>query len=147
MLGRRLARPRPREANPDSPDHRDPWFAGRVSEDTSGTEEGPQSAADAAAELADRVKEAAYAAVGLGVLGLQSLQVRRREVAKQVEPQVREAALRLQRAAAVADEAVNPVLERLEGQLPDATRDLVRTARTAATEARDTLLDKAKRPR
>ncbi len=97
--------------------------------------------------MSDRVKEAAYAAVGLGVLGVQSLQVRRREVAKQVEPQVREAAVRLQRLASAADQAVNPVLERFEGRLPDATREIVRSARTAATDARDTILDKASRPR
>ncbi len=102
---------------------------------------------DVGANVSDRVKEAAYAAVGLGVLGVQSLQVRRREMAKQVEPQVREAAVRLQRLASDADQAVNPVIERLEGRLPDATRDLVRTARSAATHARDTILDKATRPR
>ncbi len=97
--------------------------------------------------MVDRVKEAAYAAVGLGVLGVQSLQVRRREVVKQVEPQVREVAVRLQRLATAADEAVNPVFERFEDRLPDATRDVVRSARTAATDARDTILDKASRPR
>jgi hypothetical protein len=103
--------------------------------------------ADAGAGVADRMKEAAYAVVGLGVLGVQHLQVRRREVAKQVEPQVRDAAERLRRLAAAADEAVNPVLERFEDRLPDATREAVRSARTAATGARDTILDKAARPR
>ncbi|MEN3314801.1 MAG: hypothetical protein V7605_1035 [Acidimicrobiaceae bacterium] len=92
------------------------------------------------------LKDAAYAAVGLGVLGVQRLQVRRRDVAKQVEPQVREAAARLQRLAANADQTINPVLDRLEGRLPDATRDLVRSARTVVTDARDTILDKASRP-
>jgi len=110
-----------------------------VNEDTSDAEAG--------ANVTDRVKEAAYAAVGLGVLGVQSLQVRRREVAKQVEPQIREVAVRLQRLATAADEAVNPVLERFEGRLPDTTRDAVRSARTAATDARDTILDRASRPR
>ena len=139
------------------PECRDPWFAGGVNEDTPGTDENPAqgaaraqdpwSTANAGADVTDRVKEAAYAAVGLGVLGVQKLQVRRREVAKQVEPQVREAAVRLKGLASAADEAVNPVLDRIEGQLPDATRDLVRSARGAATEARDTILDKASRPR
>ncbi len=112
-----------------------------------GADEGPRPTAGTGATMSDRVKEAAYTAIGLGVLGVQSLQVRRHDVAKQVEPQVREGAVRLQRLAASADEAVNPVLERLEGQLPDATRDLVRSARTAATEARDAILDKATRSR
>ncbi len=112
-----------------------------------GADEGPEPTEAVGANVSDRVKDAAYAAVGLGVLGVQSLQVRRRDVAKQVEPQVREAAARLQRLASAADEAVKPVLERFEDRLPDATRDLVRTARSAATDARDTILDKATRPR
>ncbi len=102
---------------------------------------------DVGANVSDRVREAAYAAVGLGVLGVQGLQVHRRSVAKQVEPQVREAAVRLQRLASAADDAVNPVLERLEDRLPEATRDLVRTARSVATDARDTMLHKVTRPR
>jgi len=118
-----------------------------VNEDTPGADEDPTATAEVGANVGERVKEAAYAAVGLGVLGLQSLQVHRRDVAKQVEPQVREAAVRLQRLASAADEAVNPVLDRLEDRLPDATRELVRTARSAATDARDTILDKATRPR
>ena len=105
---------------------------------------------DFADQVGERMKEAAYAAVGLGVLGVQRLQVRRREVAKQVEevakqvePQVREVAGRLQRLAVTTDEAVNPVLDRLEDRLPDTTRDLVRSARVAAVDARDTVLNRA----
>jgi len=118
-----------------------------MNNDMPGADEGPEATAGTGANVTDRVKEAAYTAVGLGVLGVQSLQVRRREVAKQVEPQVREAAVRLRRLASAADETVNPVLDRFESRLPDATRDLVRTARSAATDARDTILDKATRPR
>ncbi|MFN2607028.1 MAG: hypothetical protein ABR511_03895 [Acidimicrobiales bacterium] len=94
-------------------------------------------------ELTDRLKEAAYTALGLGVLGVQRLQVGRRELSRQVEPQVREAAARLRRLAASADEAVNPVLDRVEDRLPDATRDLVHAARAAVTEVRDAALAKA----
>ena len=94
-------------------------------------------------DLENRLRDAAYVAVGLGVLGAQRLLVGRREVAKRVEPQVREAAAQLQRLAAVADERVNPVIERAEGRLPDATRDLVRSARGKATEARDAVLSRA----
>jgi len=115
-------------------------------------------------QVSDRVREAAYAAVGLGVLGVQRLQVRRRDIAKRVEPQVRDAAkrvepqvrdaakraepqirdvaARLQRLAAATDQTVDPVLDRLEERLPDATRDLVRSARTAAVDARDSMLSK-----
>jgi len=118
-----------------------------VNEDTPGADEGPETTDDVGANVSDRVKEAAYAAVGLGVLGVQNFQVHRRDMAKQVEPQVREAAARLQRLASAADEAINPVIERIEDRLPDATRDLVRTARSVATDARDMILDKATRPR
>jgi len=104
----------------------------------------------AGAGAGDRVKElkeAAYAAVGLGVLGVQRLQVRRRDVTRQVEPQVRDAAQRLQRLASAADQALNPVLERIEGRLPDATRELVHSAHSVVIDARNTILDKASRPR
>jgi hypothetical protein len=94
-------------------------------------------------ELANRLKDAAYVAVGLGVLGAQRLLVGRREVARRVEPQVREAAAQLQRLAGVADQRVNPVLEQVEDRLPDATRTLVRSARGKATEARDAVLSRA----
>ena len=94
-------------------------------------------------DLRLRLREAAYAAVGLGVLGVQRLQVRRRDLNRQLQPQVRDAAARLQRLAEVTDERVNPVLDKVEEGLPEATRDLVRTARGAAVGARDAVLKKA----
>ena len=90
-----------------------------------------------------RVRDSAYAAVGLGVLGFQRLQVRRRDLSRQLEPQVRDAAASLQRLAAAADEVVNPILDRFEEGLSSETRDLVRAARTAAVTARDSVLHKA----
>ncbi len=83
--------------------------------------------------------------MGLGVLGVQRLQVRRRHLGRTPRPQVREAANRFQNLATTADAKVNPVLDRFEEGLPDATRELVRAAREAATEARDTVLDRAAR--
>jgi len=94
-------------------------------------------------DLANRMKDAAYVAVGLGVLGAQRLLVGRREAAKRVEPQVREAAAQLQRLTALADERVNPVIDRVEDRLPDATRGVVRSARGRATDARDAVLARA----
>lgn len=94
-------------------------------------------------DLTNRLRDAAYTAVGLGVLGVQRLQVRRRELSRQLQPQMKEAAARLQRLAAAADERVNPVLERLEQDLPEATRDMVRTARSAAAGARDAVFHRA----
>lgn len=96
-------------------------------------------------DLAERIRDAAYTVVGLGVLGVQRLQVRRRDVSRSLRPQVRDAANRLRTLATTADAKVNPVLDRFEENLPDATRDLVRAAREAATEARDAVLDRAAR--
>ena len=95
--------------------------------------------------LRDQLLDAAYTAVGLGVLGVQRLQVRRRELSRTLRPQVRDAATRLQDLATTADAKVNPVLDRFEEGLPDATRELIRAAREAATEARDAVLDRAAR--
>ena len=104
-------------------------------------------------DLRDLVRDAAYTAVGLGVLGVQRLQVRRRDLSRAVacvartqwKPQVRDAATRLQTLATTADAKVNPILDRWEEGLPDATRELVRAARDKATEARDAVLDRAVR--
>ncbi len=104
-------------------------------------------------DLAERIRDAAYTVVGLGVLGVQRLQVRRRDVSRSLasvartewRPQVRDAASRLQTLATTADAKVNPVLDRFEENLPEATRNLVRAAREAATEARDAVLDRAAR--
>ncbi len=96
-------------------------------------------------DLAERIRDAAYTVVGLGVLGVQRLQVQRRDLSRSLRPQVRDAASRLQTLATTADAKVNPVLDRFEENLPDATRDLVRAAREVATEARDAVLDRAAR--
>lgn len=90
-----------------------------------------------------RLKEAAYTTVGLGLLGMQRLQVQRREITKAIEPQVREAAVRLEKVASAADEALDPVLDRFEHDLPEATADVVRSARAATKAARDAALARA----
>ena len=95
--------------------------------------------------LRDWLRDATYTVVGLGVLGFQRLQVQRRDLRRTLGPQVRDAATRLQDLATTADAKVNPVLDRFEEGLPDATRELVRAAREAATEARDAVLDRAAR--
>lgn len=94
-------------------------------------------------DVVEQLKDAAYVAVGLGVLGAQRLLVERREVVKRVEPQLRSAASQLQRLATATDEKVNPVLHRVEEKLPPATRELVRSARGKATGARDAALSRA----
>ncbi len=93
-------------------------------------------------DLVDRLKDAAYVAVGLGVLGAQRVLVGRREVVKRVEPQVRGVASELQRLATATDERLNPVLHRMEERLPGPSRDVVRSARGRATGARDAVLSR-----
>ncbi len=93
-------------------------------------------------DLVDRLKDAGYVAVGLGVLGAQRLLVGRREVVKRVEPQIRGAASQLQRLATATDERLNPVFYRMEERLPWPTRDVVRSARGRATGARDAVLSR-----
>jgi hypothetical protein len=115
----------------------------------------------AAADVSNTLKEAAYVAVGLGVLGFQRAQVQRVELMKQIEAQLTEWRSQLSRLSADSltselpdgaavrgqltdlarsvDEALAPFrqqfedqLDRLEEVLPPNARDLVQTVRGAA---------------
>ncbi|HEX2047766.1 MAG TPA: hypothetical protein VHF27_08380 [Acidimicrobiales bacterium] len=68
-------------------------------------------------DLAARLRDSLYTAVGFGVLGFQQAQVRRRELQKEL---------------AKLDEKVDPVLDDLEARLPEDLRPLVAPARSAA---------------
>ena len=68
-------------------------------------------------DVAARLRESLYTAVGFGVLGLQQAQLRRRELQKEL---------------AKLDQKVDPVLDDLEARLPEDLRPLVATARSAA---------------
>ncbi len=72
-------------------------------------------------DVATRLRDSLYTAVGFGVLGFQQVQLRRREVQKE-----------LARLGAEVDEKVDPVLDDLEARLPADLRPLVATARSAA---------------
>ena len=80
-------------------------------------------------EDADPLKDALYTAVGFGVLGFQQLQLRRRELQKD-----------LARLAADLDGKIDPVLDDLVAKLPDDLQPLATQARAAAVTARRTLL-------
>ncbi len=80
--------------------------------------------------LPSSVKDAFYTAVGFGVLGVQRLQVRRRDLRKQ-----------LRRVAGQVEERVDPVLDDLEARLPGAPRVVVEQARVVAKSVRHALLD------
>ena len=78
---------------------------------------------------ADALKDALYTAVGFGVLGFQQVQLRRRELQKD-----------LARLAADLDGKIDPVLDDLVAKLPDDLRPLATQARAAAVTARRALL-------
>ncbi|HJV09708.1 MAG TPA: hypothetical protein VJ653_08500 [Acidimicrobiales bacterium] len=78
---------------------------------------------------ADPLREALYTAVGFGVLGFQQVQLRRRELQKD-----------LVRLAAEWDGKVDPVLDDLVAKLPEDLQPLATQARAAAVSARRSLL-------
>ncbi len=80
---------------------------------------------DASANL----KQALYTAVGFGILGVQQVQLRRRQLQRD-----------LVRLAVDLDAKVEPVLDDLEARLPDDVRPLLAEARSVARSARRSLL-------
>lgn len=108
----------------------------------------PEASVDTAANA---LREALYVTVGFGVVGVQKLQVRRREAAKQVKSQAAQARKRYDEVAGSIDEQLGQIerrlsalentvgshLDKVQERLPDQAADLVKQARTAALEARD----------
>lgn len=113
------------------------------------------------ADLRNIAKDAAYVAVGFGVIGFQKAQVRRRELRKQLDGQLGEATKGLgqlgttveeqvkmleERVAALGEQAekygddlearLDKVLDELETRIPTQAREYFTTARTAAKDAR-----------
>ncbi len=72
-------------------------------------------------DVATRLKDSLYTAVGFGVLGFQQAQLRRRELQKDQA-----------KLAVEVDGKVDPVLDDLEPRLPDDLRRLVASVRSAA---------------
>jgi hypothetical protein len=112
----------------------------------------------AVADLNHALKEAAYIAVGLGVIGLQRAQVRRVEMMKQfeeareqintdqLETQWEAARAQLVDLARLVDEWLIPARTQLDEQidlweerLPESARNLVQTMREAASSQEQSL--------
>jgi hypothetical protein len=87
-------------------------------------DDGPRTA-----DMAGWLRDALYTTVGLGVLGIQQAQVRRRELQRE-----------LGRLAAEVEERVDPVLDDVEARLSDDLRPLVSQARSAARDLQRSLL-------
>ena len=79
------------------------------------------------------LRDALYTAVGLGILGIQQAQLRRRELQKE-----------LARLAVEVDGKVEPVLDDLVAKLPEDLQPLATQARAAALTARRVLLGQSK---
>ena len=94
-----------------------------------------QGLAEAARALADLAKEAAYVAIGVGVLEFQKAQVRRRELArarKLMAKRARDFDATVAQVIKVVDSTLEPVLERL----PEPAQAIVRQARETRDEMR-----------
>ncbi|MHB8670675.1 MAG: hypothetical protein ACYDAD_08985 [Acidimicrobiales bacterium] len=91
-------------------------------------------------DLTKSLKDALSVTVGLGVLGFQRAQVRRRELTKQLEGPIGAYAGQIQRLVREVDGRVEPVLDQLESRLPESARGLVGQARSAARGAQGQLL-------
>jgi hypothetical protein len=94
-----------------------------------------QGLAEAARALADLAKEAAYVAIGVGVLEFQKAQVRRRELAcarKLMAKRARDFEATVAQVIKVVDSTLEPVLERL----PEPAQAIVRQARETRDEMR-----------
>ncbi|MFP5318287.1 MAG: hypothetical protein ACLGI2_08330 [Acidimicrobiia bacterium] len=90
-------------------------------------------------DLLERARDAAYTAVGFGVLAFQRLQVERRQLAKDISASVG-GRPGVRRMARQVDKAVDPLLDSVEDRLPDQARRLFRQARIAGRALEHTLL-------
>lgn len=104
-------------------------------------------------QLARTLRDALYIGVGLGVLTFQRAQVRRQELRKQFTSQVDEAKEQFGRFSTVVEERMRVVEERLDAmddelerlldtvqeRLPEQAKDVFRTARETAKDARGQL--------
>jgi DNA anti-recombination protein RmuC len=93
-------------------------------------------------DLSKTLKDAAYVAVGFGVLAFQNAQVRRRELEKQLGVSTESLRAQLTKVAADAEKNIEPVVEaveasldQLEERLPEQAREVFKQVRTTAKQA------------
>ena len=93
-------------------------------------------------DLTQTLKDAAYVAVGFGVLAFQKAQVRRRELEQQLGVSTGSLREQLTKVAADAEKNIEPVVEaveasldQLEERLPEQAREVFRQVRTTAKQA------------
>jgi len=99
-------------------------------DDAPGRDEAPGSDdAPGIDEAAAWLRDSLYTVVGLGILGVQQAQVRRRDLQRD-----------LARLADEVDERVDPVLDGIEARLSEDVRPLLVHARSAARSLRQSLV-------
>jgi DNA anti-recombination protein RmuC len=93
-------------------------------------------------DLTKSLKDAAYVAVGFGVIAFQKAQVRRRELEKQFGVSTESIREQLTKVAADAEKNIEPVVEaveasldQLEERLPEQAREVFKQVRTTAKQA------------
>ncbi len=95
------------------------------------------------ADVKKTLQDAAYVAVGFGVLGFQRAQVRRQELAKRLaagnrpdlaeyRTKLTELRGRVEPVVKELEQRIDPVLDDLEGRLPEQAKSIVQQARVRA---------------
>lgn len=104
-----------------------------------------KTARDITKDLTRLAEDAAYVAIGFGVLGFQRAQVRRREMAKRLEKQlagmempIGDARRELSKTLKELDRQLEQVIERLDSALEPVSQRLPATAQAMVHQARET---------
>lgn len=91
------------------------------------------------ADVKKTLQDAAYVAVGFGVIGFQRAQVRRQELRKQLvsrrqelEGRLGELKNRVEPVVKDLEQRIEPVLDDIEGRLPEQAKGIVQQARLRA---------------
>ena len=87
-------------------------------------------------DISRTVRDGVYIGIGLGVIAFQKAQVRRQELRKQVETNVKTIEERLE----VVEDRIDSVLDDVEERLPEQARSVMHQAREVAKDARTQLL-------
>ena len=100
------------------------------------------------ADVTKALKDAAYIAVGLGVIGFQKAQVRRNELTKQLDSQLEETRKlvktqlaetreQVEKLVKQIEETVEPLLDQVEDQVPAQAKADVKQAREVAKDVQE----------
>jgi hypothetical protein len=84
--------------------------------------------------LNEAVKDAAFVAIGFGVLGFQRAQVRRHELTKQLKPQIGDLVTNVDEVLQPIRQELEQRLDQVEDHLSGQALEAVRTARAVARE-------------